>query len=71
MWRTKEGDVPALDAKLGIYGVEPIKIPPGLAKTFMLKQIVLVSYEGKKLTCNQDCIQIPISSLTEYLLFWS
>jgi predicted AAA+ superfamily ATPase len=56
MWRTKEGekvdfiienekgDILALDAKLGIMGVDPIKIPSNLGRAFpQLKQIVVVS----------------------------
>lgn len=83
MWRTKEGeevdfiienekgDVLALDAKLGISGVDPIKIPPSLAKTFpKLKQIIVVSYDGTQALLSRDCLQIPLSKLTDFLLSW-
>jgi hypothetical protein len=74
MWRTKEGeevdfiienqkgDILALDSKLGILGVDPIRIPPGLAKTFpTLKQILIVSYNGKNMMLSKECQQVPIS----------
>lgn len=81
MWRTKEGEevdfiietekgeVLALDAKLGIHGVEPVKIPPGLAKAFpQLDQIIVVSYNGRKSSLSKNCLQVSISELTEFLL---
>ncbi len=84
MWRTKEGeevdfiiennkgDILALDAKLGIMGVDPIKIPLSLNRTFShLKQIVVVSYDGKKLQLSKECLQVPLKGLTEFLLSWS
>jgi len=67
----EKGDILALDAKLGIMGVEPIKIPASLSRTFPnLKQIVVVSYDGKKLMLSKECIQVPIKELTEYLISW-
>ncbi|MCE2983122.1 MAG: ATP-binding protein [Parachlamydia sp.] len=84
MWRTKEGeevdfllenekgDLLALDAKLGIMGVDPIKIPSNLAKTFpQLKEIIIVSYDGQSLRLSKECHQIPLKNLTEYLLQWN
>ncbi|MBA2369610.1 MAG: ATP-binding protein [Candidatus Protochlamydia sp.] len=81
MWRTKEGvevdfiienakgDILALDAKLGIMGVDPIKIPISLTRTFpQLKQMVVVSYGGKKLMLSKECLQVPINDLTDFLL---
>jgi predicted AAA+ superfamily ATPase len=83
MWRTKDGEevdfiienergeILALDAKLGISGVDPIKIPPVLAKTFpKLKQMIIVSYDGKQALLSRDCLQLPISELTQFLLAW-
>lgn len=83
MWRTKEGeevdfiienekgDILALDAKLGIMGIEPIKIPNSLSQTFpKLKQIVIVSFNGKKLQLSKECLQVPIKDLTQFLLSW-
>lgn len=83
MWRTKEGeevdfiiknekgDILALDSKLGILGVDPIKIPPSLAKTFpQLSQIIVVSYDGKRQMISKECLQVPLSQLTPFLLAW-
>lgn len=83
MWRTKEGEevdfiienekgeILALDAKLGIMSIEPIKIPSNLKKTFPnLNQIVIVSYDGKKLKLSNECLQVPIKELTKFLLSW-
>lgn len=83
MWRTKEGEevdfiienekgnILALDAKLGIMGVDPIDIPSSLNRTFPnLKQIVVVSYGGKKLKLSKKCLQVPLKELTEFLLSW-
>lgn len=83
MWRTKEGeevdfiiengkgDVLALDAKLGMMGIDPIKIPLSLSQTFPhLKTIVVVSYGGKKLMLSKECLQVPLKDLTEFLLSW-
>jgi len=80
-WRTKEGEevdflienekgeIIALDAKLGIMGVDPLPIPPALKKTFpKLKQIIVVSYGGQRLQLSKECLQIPINELTRFLL---
>ncbi len=67
-----KGDVLALDAKLGIMGVDPIKIPSSLRRTFPdPRQIGVVSYDGKKLLLSKECVQIPLKELTEFLLAWS
>lgn len=83
LWRTKDGEeidfllengkgeVLALDAKLGIYGAEPLPIPPALSKTFPnLKQTIVVTYNGKKLWLSKECLQVPITELTDFLLNW-
>lgn len=83
MWRTKEGeevdfiienekgDLLALDSKLGILGVDPIKIPRSLAKTFpKLDRMIIVSYGGKKMSLSRECLHVPLSDLTEFLLSW-
>lgn len=82
-WRTKEGEevdfiiqnekgqLLALDAKLGIAGVEPIKIPKSLKETYpQVDKIIIVSYDGKKMHLSKDCLQVPISELTQFLLSW-
>ncbi len=83
VWRTKEGeevdfiienekgDILAMDAKLGIHSVDPIKVPASLAKTFpKLKEIIVVTYDGKKLKLSKECSQLPITELTPFLLAW-
>ena len=83
MWRTKEGeevdfilenekgDYLALDAKLGIHGIQPMKIPTGLLKTFpSINKMIIISYNGKKLWLSKDCLQLPLSELTDFLLSW-
>ena len=80
-WRTKEGEevdflienekgeIIALDAKLGIMGVDPIPVPQALKKAFpKLKQIIAVSYGGQSLQLSKECLQIPITQLTKYLI---
>lgn len=84
MWRTKEGeevdfiienakgDILALDTKMGIYSVDPVKIPRALAATYpKLKEIILVTYDGNKLRLSKECTQLPISELTSFLVDWS
>lgn len=83
LWRTKDGEevdflidngkggILALDAKLSIHGADPISLPPVLAKTFPhLKHMTLVTYDGKMHWLSKNCFQIPLTSLTEYLLSW-
>lgn len=81
LWRTKEGeevdfiidngkgDFLALDAKLSIHGAEPLSLPPTLTKTLpQLKHMTLVTYSGKKLWLSKECLQIPLTELTDFLL---
>ncbi len=81
LWRTKDGeevdfiidtgkgDILALDAKLSIHGADPVAPPPSLSKTFPhLKHMILVTYDGKKLWLSNNCLQIPITQLTDFLL---
>jgi predicted AAA+ superfamily ATPase len=83
LWRTKDGeeidfilenergDILALDAKMGIMGVEPMRIPPNLARTFpKLSRLILVTYQGKKLSLSKECMQLPIKELTQFLIDW-
>jgi len=83
MWRTKEGEevdfiienesgeILAIDAKLGIHNVDPIKIPNSLLATFpQMKQIIIVTYGGRELWLSKNCLQVPISQLTQFLLNW-
>ena len=82
-WRTKDGEevdfiidngkgeMLALDAKLSIHGAEPRSLPPAISKTFpSLKQMILVTYDGKKLWLSKNCLQIPLTELTHFLLEW-
>lgn len=81
LWRTKDGEevdfiienaqgkVLAIEVKLSIHGADPISIPPSLSKTFPdLKQIVLVTFDGKKQWLSKECLQIPLTDLTDFLL---
>lgn len=83
LWRTKDGeeidfiidngkgDILAIDAKLGIHGANPMPPPPVLSKTFpKLKHMIVVTYDGKKLWLSKNCLQVPITDLTDYLLEW-
>jgi predicted AAA+ superfamily ATPase len=83
LWRTKDGEevdfliqndqgeILAIDAKLGIHGVEPVPIPKGLSKIFPnLKHMTVVTFDGKKLWLSKTCLQLPISDLTQHLLAW-
>ncbi len=84
LWRTKDGeemdfiidngksDFLVLDAKLSIHGASPLSIPHTLSKTFpKIKHTVIVTYKGKKLWLSKECLQIPITELTDFLLDWS
>jgi hypothetical protein len=54
-----------------IKTVSPMQIPRGLARTFpSLKQMILVTYDGKKLWLTKECLQLPLSELTRFLLDW-
>lgn len=83
LWRTKEGEevdfiidngkgeICALDAKLSIHGAAPLPLPPVLTKTFPnLKHTILVTYNGNKLWLSNNCLQLPIAELTDFLLAW-
>lgn len=83
VWRTKDKEEVdfilenehekriAIDAKLGIHGVKPMNIPRSLAKTFPdLKEIILVTFGGKKMQLSKQSMQLPISELTKFLLSW-
>lgn len=80
LWRTKEGEeidflietedgtLLALDAKLSIHGADPIPLPASFAKTFPeVKELILVTFGGKKMRLSKSCIQIPLAELTEFL----
>lgn len=82
-WRTKDGEevdfiiqndkdkVLAIEVKLSIHSAEPVLIPSSLLRTFPdLKQIILVTFNGKRHWLSKNCLQIPLSDLTEYLLDW-
>ncbi len=79
-WRTKEGEevdfiiekadgqVLALEAKMGIHSVEPVSIPKSLQKQFpKLKKIVIVSYGGEEKSLSGQSLQLPIAKLGDYL----
>ncbi len=83
LWRTKEGeevdfliengkgDWLALDAKLSIHGARAVSLPPSLKRTLpQVKQMILVTYDHKKLQLSKDCLQLPIAELTKFLLQW-
>jgi len=66
-----KGERLALEAKLSIHGADPIPLPPSLSKTFPhLKQILLVTFGGERLWLSRECLQIPLTQLTEFLLGW-
>ena len=80
LWRTKEGDeidflienargeCLALDAKLGIHSIKPANLPHAFAKQFpQTKQLILVSFGGKKQQLSNTCLQLPITELAHYL----
>lgn len=81
LWRTKEGEeidfiiensqgnVLALDAKMGVHGIQPENLPAALKLSFpQISEIILVSVGGKKTYLTKHCLQLPITSLTDYLL---
>lgn len=83
LWRTKDGEevdfiidngkggILALDAKLSIHSAESIPLPSALSNTFPnLKHTILVTYDGKKHWLSKQCLQIPLSELTDFLLEW-
>lgn len=83
LWRTKDGEevdfiienskgeMLALEVKLSIHGAEAVPLPIGLSKTFpSIKQMILVTFDGKKHWLSKNCLQIPVGQLTEFLLKW-
>ena len=83
LWRTKdgeeidfviensEGEMLALEVKLSIHGADPVPLPTVLSKIFPnLKQIILVTFGGKKHWLSKDCLQVPLAELTDFLLEW-
>jgi len=81
LWRTKDGEevdfiiekedgvMLALEAKLSIHGADPISLPPTLSKTLPdLKEIILVTFGGKKHWLSKGCLQVPLDQLTAFLL---
>ena len=83
LYRTKEGDEVdfivdngkgnflALDAKLSIHGADAVRLPTTLIKTLPnIKHLTLVTYDGKKQWLSKECLQLPLFSLTDYLLEW-
>lgn len=81
LWRTKDGEevdfliedgkgkVLALDAKLGIHSVGSIPLPKELTKLFPeIKEIVLVTFDGRRQLLSKQCRQVPLGDLTPFLL---
>ena len=81
LWRTKDGEevdfiiekdngeILAVEVKLSIHGADSISIPSVLSKTFPdLKQIILVTFDGKKQWLSKQCLQIPVAELTNFLI---
>jgi predicted AAA+ superfamily ATPase len=80
-WRTKEGEeidflivtqtnqVIALDAKMSMQNVQPIKLPASFKKLFpQTENIILVTYGGTKIRLSKECLVVPITQLHEFLL---
>ena len=80
-WRTKEGEeidfviqntkgeLVALDAKLGVHGVQPQNLPPSFSKHHPeIKTFYLISAGGEQKQLSNDCQQVPITKLKELLL---
>lgn len=81
LWRTKEGEeidflivtksgkVIALDAKMSMQNVQPVKLPASFKKLFPnVESIILVTFGGEKLRLSKECIVVPIGQLHEFLL---
>jgi uncharacterized protein len=79
-WRTRDGEeidfllqkdnetIIALDAKLGIHSVSPVKLPSSFKETFPAVQMLyIVSIGGKRQKLSKNCEQIPISELAVFL----
>ena len=62
------GECLALDAKLGIHSIKPTHLPHAFVKQFpQVKQLILVSFGGKKQQLSNACLQLPITELAKYL----
>lgn len=81
LWRTKEGEeidfliikksgeVIALDAKMSMQSVQPVKLPAHFKKSFPeVKNITLVTFGGKKMSLSKECLAVPISQLHQFLI---
>lgn len=80
LWRTKEGEeidfvivtkaekVIALDSKMSMQNVQPVKLPASFKKLFPeVKNVILVTFGGKKLALSKECLVVPIGQLHEFL----
>lgn len=79
-WRTKEGEeidfiiqagdkYLALEAKLGIQSIEPVRLPKSLHEAIPeIKELILVNYGGEVKKLSPSCAQVPLKYLTNYLL---
>ncbi len=81
LWRTKEGEeidfllitssgeAVALDAKMSLQSVHPVRIPPGFAKAFpTVRRLILVTFGGQKVQLSRECLAVPVSDLHDFLL---
>ncbi len=61
----------ALDARLAIHGADPLPLPHSLKNAYpQLKQTIVVTYGGKQTYLSQECLQLPLTELTPFLLAW-
>ena len=80
LWRTKEGEeidflittasgeTFAFDAKMSMQSTRPIALPPSFKKMFpQVKQIILITFMGRKIQLSDECIAIPIEALHDFL----
>ena len=68
LWRTKDGE--EIDFVIE-NSADPVPLPTVLSKIFPnLKQIILVTFGGKKHWLSKDCLQVPLTELTDFLLEW-
>lgn len=80
LWRTKEGEeidflittasglTIALDAKMSVQSTKAIAIPNSFKKTFPdVKQIILITFTGRKIQLSSECMAIPIEALHDFL----
>lgn len=81
LWRTKEGeeidflivkasgDVIALDAKMSMQSIQPVKILPNFKRLFpQVKQLVLVTFGGRRIQLSEECLAVPIAALHDFLM---